>query len=200
MNKSKIKSAARRFATLSITVVLCALFAPANSRAQNTALLLQQTPSEGGSITPDTGVHYFGSNSDVKITAIPKPGYQFVYWLGDVSDPRANSTIVSLSAPKIIIAVFERFQHDLPLLEEFVKSAPLGGLYAGAADYTRTGYSGGGGGARKRGSSYSSPTPPPYEPPDFPVPDVPEPASALLLTLGAALTILKKPKRNKNRK
>ena len=206
MNKNNIKSAARRITTPLIACVLCALFTPVTSGAQDTALLIQQTPTEGGTVTPNHGVHYFEANSDVTVTAVPKPGYQFVYWLGDVSEPRSNTAVVSLSAPKIIIAVFERSQHDFPSLEEFVKSAPFGGLYASRADYSRTGYTGGGAKRHSINRDGYEPPPPDFPVPDdgddgdFPVPDVPEPASALLLTLGAAIAILKNPNRNKNRK
>jgi len=207
MKKNNRTFAERHLATPLIAVLLCVLLAPDRCKAQNTALLLQQTPPNGGILTPGSGVHSFGTNTDITLKAVPKPGYQFVYWLGDVSDSRANATIVFLDAPKIIIAVFERTQHDFSFLEEFIKSAPVGGLSGGAADYARTGYSGGG--AKRPSTNYSGYTPPlpPNEPPDFPTPDddgdfpvpeVPEPATALLMALGTAITCLKHRQKNKN--
>ncbi len=74
--------------------------------AGNIAVLVQQTPANGGSVTPGIGVHEIGTNSQIALTAVPKPGYQFVYWLGDVADPTANNTTAYADNPKIIIAVF----------------------------------------------------------------------------------------------
>ncbi len=129
------------------------------------------------------------------MTAVPKPGYHFVYWLGDVSDPTANSTIVYLDAPKIVIAVFERVEYDFLAVEERAQSRPVGGLVGSAGDYAR---GGGGGGIGRRPSWPSPPSPPPPPPEeeedfpvppegnDFPVPEpIPEPATVLLLGWGS---------------
>jgi len=151
------------------------------------ALLLQQTPPDGGTITPEVGMHHFDLNADVTLTAVARPGYQFVYWLGDVSDPTANRTVVYLDAPKIVIAIFERAEYEFLDVQEKAQSAPGGGLLAGAADYTRQGFAGGGG---RRPNGPSWPEPPEGEPDDddFPVP-IPEPATVCLLGLGG-LTLL----------
>ncbi|MHC4207590.1 MAG: InlB B-repeat-containing protein, partial [Planctomycetota bacterium] len=71
-------------------------------------LLLEQTPVKGGEITPVAGVHYFKPDSEVILTAVPKAGYKFIHWLGDVSDPTSANTVVYLNEPKVIIAVFEQ--------------------------------------------------------------------------------------------
>jgi len=167
------------------------LLEPAYCETDGTALLLQQAPVQGGTITPDVGVHHFDLNTDVTLTAVPRPGYQFIYWLGDVSDPTANRTVVYLDAPKIVVAIFERAEYKFLDVQERAQSAPGGGGFAGAgaADYVRQGFGGGGG---RRPQSW--PGPPDQEPEpepetdDFPVP-TPEPATVCLLGLGGLILL-----------
>lgn len=197
---------------LSFAVVLYGLLEPAYCQdtasqsserqpwADGTVLLLQQMPPQSGEVNPATGVHYFNLNAEVTLTAIPKPGYYFVYWIGDVSDPTANSTIAYLDIPKIIIAVFERSEYDL-LLEEQLQNT-LGGyssLRGRAGDYSNTA----GGGVvipdkykQPEWPDWNPPAPPekPELPDDFPIP-LPEPATILLLGLGGLLFIRRKVKR-----
>ncbi|MHC4069329.1 MAG: InlB B-repeat-containing protein [Planctomycetota bacterium] len=177
----------------------------ANAQADGAVLLLQQSPPNGGAISPAVGVHTFDRNANVTLTAAPKPGYQFVYWLGDVSDATASTTTAYLDTPKIIIAVFERVKYDFAFFEELPPSRAGGGgggqPWRSSADHTGQGGFGGPGGRRPH--KYYPPTYEPYEPPDidddpddFPVPDdiddfpipdpepIPEPATGLLLTLG----------------
>jgi len=184
-------------AILALVVIVSGLSEPAYCQTDGTALLLQKTPLQGGKVSPSAGIHKFELNTELTLTAVPKPGYQFVYWLGDVSDPTANSTTVYLDAPKIVIAVFEQAEFEFLIVEKRAKSTPAGGLHRSAADYSRGGYTGGG---AKRPSKWSPPTPPEEEPEeeenfpvpepgeeenDFPVPEpIPEPATALLLVLG----------------
>lgn len=188
----------------------------ANAQANGTTLLLQQSPPNGGAVSPAVGVHTFDQNTDVTLTATPKPGYQFVYWLGDVSDTTASTTIAYLDTPKIIIAVFERVKYDFAFFEELPPSRAGGGgggQRRSSADYTGQGGFGGPGGRRPH--KYRRPS---YEPtengdldppdPDFPVPDdiedfpvpdpepIPEPATGLLLTLGALLARSKRKRKN----
>jgi len=172
---------------LTLAVVLFGLFEPAYCETDGTALLLRQTPPQGGKITPSVGVHHFEPYAGVTLTAVPKPGYHFVYWLGDVSDPTANSTIVYLDAPKIVIAVFERSEYDFLAGEEMPQSSPVGGLSGGGADYSRRG---GGGIGRIRGRGEREEEPPEEE--DFPVPEpIPEPATGVLLVLGSLFAFVK---------
>jgi hypothetical protein len=161
-------------------------------RTDATVLLMQQPDSRAGAVTPDVGVHHFDLDAGVLLTAVPKPGYYFVYWIGDVSDPTAISTIIYMDAPKIVVAVFARSEFAFSLEETMMLGGGGGGTYPSAADYSNQGYTGGG--------SKRPPSPPPPPPSDeFPVPPppdelpvpahLPEPATALLLGLGSLLGI-----------
>ena len=195
-----------------ILLIGAALIVPAYSNTQTAALLLQQTPANGGRVTPATGVHKFEPDSEVTLTALPNPGYQFVYWLGDVSDPTSTSTVVYLDSPKIIIAIFERSEHQFAEMQEFIAAS---GGRGGAGRRSRGDYSrsGGGGGIGPKPRKWQWPSRP--EPPeddtkdDLPVPDesnetdipvpenepVPEPATGLLLIMGSLIAIRKRRKR-----
>ena len=164
-------------------------------QADGTVLLLQQTPPEGGEISPGVGVHHLERSTEVTLTAVPKPGYQFVYWLGDVSDPTVNRTIVYLDTPKIVIAVFERSEYEFLVVQERSQSAPGSGLFLSAPDYIRQGYAGGG---AKRPHKPRWPSPPePEEPKPFPTPEgedefptpIPEPTTVLLLGFGGLILL-----------
>ena len=194
---------------LALVAVSFGLLGPAYCQTDGIALLLQQTPPEAGKISPGVGVHRFELHTELTLTAIPKPGYQFVYWMGDVSDTTANNTILYLDAPKIVIAVFERAEYELLDVEAGLQpqSRPVGGMTASGGDYSRRG----GGGAGRRpigivangengnGEDEDFPVPPegndfpvPPEGNDFPVPEpIPEPATILLLSL-SSLALLRK--------
>ncbi len=184
---------------LAVAVIAAAFAGPAYCQIDGTALLLQQAPEQGGRITPSVGVHHFESGTEISLTAIAKPGYQFVYWLGDVGDPTASSTIVYLDSPKIVIAVFERAEYEFLIVEEGPQNGRGGGggLRRSAGDYSRQG----GGSGGKRPPKFRWPQPPEEEEPpeveeDFPVPEpvdeeedfpvpIPEPATGVLLVLGS---------------
>jgi hypothetical protein len=163
-----------------IAIIVCWLFAPAYCQTPDVALLLQQTPSKGGAITPTAGVHHFELNSEITLTAEPKPGYQFLYWLGDVSDPAATKTVVYLDKPKIVIAIFEQTENGT-LVEEVGLS--FGGGGAGGSGLVNTvanfGYTGGmssgaGGRAKSPKVVYVKN-----------IEAIPEPATGVLLLLGS---------------
>lgn len=217
----------RQGVLLALAIVLCGLSGLAycqraalpsaewQPRVDATVLLLQQTDSRAGVVTPEAGVHHFDLNAEVTLAAVPKPGYYFVYWIGDVSDPTANRTTVYLDVPKIVIAVFERSGYEFSLEEKKVQGTLGGGgrLHASAADYSNQEYTGGGA-KRTKGITPTPPppTPPPPTPPEvpdefpipdeeeeesdeFPVPENPEPATLLLLGLGSLLGLRCRKKR-----
>jgi len=170
---------------LAIAIIAWVLFVPAYCQTETVVLLLEQTPAKGGEITPVAGVYHFASGSEVTLTAIPKPGYQFVHWLGEVSDPTASNTVVYLNKPKVIIAVFEQTE-DGDSMEKESLSAGGGGAFGSslsptAVDLSRPGgLSAGGGG----GSVKPQPLKIIYVLDDKTKPEVPEPATGLLLVLG----------------
>lgn len=180
-----------------VIITACAItgggFQAAYAQESVPALLMQQTPADGGSVSPNIGVHYFETRARVALRATARPGYQFVYWLGDVGDPTSPATVVELDSTKIVVAVFERVEHDLGLASEHSLSGPTGGVFGGAGDYSRGGFSGSG---RRRPSRYSRAAEPGAEADsdefpvpesdDFPVP-VPEPATVVLLAFGSVV-------------
>lgn len=192
--------------SITLAVIASAFLIPAYAQTNTVALMLQQTPLQGGEINIGQGIHKFEPNTEVTLVAVPKPGYQFVYWLGDVSEPTANRTVTYLDAPKIIIAVFDRAEYDSLLGRERRSSgAPIGGI-RGRAPGFRSGGGGGSGGRRPR--KFRWPTPPEEEEEepeegdlpvpqeggdDFPVPaPVPEPATCLLFSIGGLLICIRR--------
>jgi hypothetical protein len=161
------------------------LLTPAYSATSDITLFVEQTPDGGGATNPSSGIYRFSPQSEVTLTATPSPGYQFVYWLGDVSSPEAISTVVYLDKPKIVIAVFEQADYN----------------------YTGGGSPGGGGGTITTGGNISAggglssttgakPTQIVYAPSGDATPEIPEPATGILLGLGSVL-LLKSRRRNK---
>jgi hypothetical protein len=178
-----------RSVVLAGVMIADGLVKPAYCESHKPVLFLQQTPTEGGTLTPGAGVHHFELGMDITLTAVAKPGYQFVYWLGDVSDPTTSTTIVHLDAPKIVIAIFERSEYELLEATEMVQSTPAAGLIGSSRAFARAGF---GGPGRKRPSKFRLPSPPPepepFEPKDFPVP-TPEPTTAALLVMGSLFVL-----------
>jgi hypothetical protein len=157
-------------------------------------LLIEQTPVKGGEITPVAGVYHFESGSEVILTAIPKPGYKFVHWLGDVSDATASNTAVYLDKPKVIVAVFEQTEYGV-LAEGGGASTggggaggggSIGGLMPTALDFRRPGgLSAGGGGGNTQPQPQQGKLVYFVDASDSDTsPEVPEPATGVLLVLG----------------
>jgi hypothetical protein len=172
---------------LILIVLLAGVLTPAYCQSSAISLYVQQTPDEGGATNPMSGIYHFVPNSEVTLTATPSPGFKFVYWLGDVSNPQANSTIVHLDEPKIVVAVFEQSEGGFS----------GGGIPGGGGGLTATG-----GNLSMPGSLSSTTGAKPqtqtvaYSPSGNNSPEVPEPATGLLLALGSML-FLKKSRRNR---
>jgi hypothetical protein len=176
-------------AALGCAILLLCLAAPGYCEEDGTALMLEMSPVNGGTLNLSPGVHTYDRDAEVTLTAVPNPGYQFVYWLGSVTDATTSTTIVRLDSPKIVIAVFERSKFAFVELEEGPQgSLGGGGLMASGSDYA-AGLEDAGGGERP---SHLHPTQPPKpkedvpvpeEEPEFPVP-VPEPATIVFIFTG----------------
>ncbi|UCG48369.1 MAG: hypothetical protein JSU94_01075, partial [Phycisphaerales bacterium] len=81
------------------------------------------------------------------MSAHPKPGYQFVHWLGDVSDATATRTVVYLNKPKVVVAVFEQAEYGARDILPGAGGGGGGGLMPTAVNfYPQGGISAGGGG------------------------------------------------------
>lgn len=201
MDKINVQIVKRPLVFVITLAAMCLV--PSFSQGSKMALLLQQTPVDGGSVEPGTGVHRLDNNSQVTLRAVPQPGYQFVTWLGDVVEPTSSVTEAYMDSPKIIIAVFERTKFDSLAAADLIFNTPGGGLRPSAADIG----SGSGSGAVVRRSGdfpgrlpfrpepqeeYDFPVPDEGEISDFPMPgegEVPEPATVFLLLSGAAIVM-----------
>ena len=183
------------------------------------ALLIQSSPPDAGSVTPGLGVHKTSIGQTVALSAVPKQGYQFLYWLGDVSSTSGLDTTVSVDSPKLVVAVFARedFDEELPgagIVDG--QFAPGGGrrgfnpIQSPASINAPRVFSDG---SRRR----FNPVPPPVNPDDIPVPgdiddipvpgdievpesatieEIPEPATILLLGLGSSVLLKRRGKQN----
>jgi len=65
----------------------------------NYAVLVEESPVGAGEIKPGIGVLTFNPNETVTLTTVARAGWCFVYWLGDVSDPKANQTMLAVDGP-----------------------------------------------------------------------------------------------------
>ena len=99
---------------------LLAVVVPLPAQTEGYLLMVQQSPADAGTVTPQAGIYRTSLNDVITITAFPQTGYRFVCWLGDVTEPTANTTTILVDAPKIVIAVFEREDFAVALSEEGV--------------------------------------------------------------------------------
>jgi hypothetical protein len=70
------------------------------------ALTISASPALGGTITPPAGVHVYDDGTVVPLSAVAASGYTFDHWLGNVADPNAASTTITLHADEVVTAVF----------------------------------------------------------------------------------------------
>ena len=168
---------------LAFIIVAGGMITPVYCQTHNITLLVQQTPNEGGAVSPNAGVYTYQADSEITLTATPNPGYEFIYWLGDVSDHEANSTVVHLNKPKIVIAVFEQAQGGLDVAGipggggGGMTTASSSGIIQPAGLSSTTG-------PRPQSTVYASGVENP--------PVVPEPATGVLLTLGSIFAFSKR--------
>lgn len=175
--------------------------------ADRYALLIQQSPPDAGSVTPGAGVYKIEIGQTVSLTAVPKSGYRFLYWLGDVASISTADTTIQVDSPKMVVAVFtrERYEEELPGLR-LIEGDASGGGGGGGRSYDPVGSSGGVDPSGSYGitgfgddfrlpddenSNDDVPVPGDKKDDDIPVPgdegkEVPEPTTILLLGFGAA--------------
>lgn len=142
-------------------------------------LCIEYSPSKAGTVAPKIGTHRFKANSVVTLSADPMPGYQFAYWIGDVSDPASRQTTVLVDGAKIVVAVFRSAQDD-----GIERKLPLGGGGGGKLMPTLVDLQSPGFGL-SGGPSKAPPAPIPTAP-------VPEPTTIALLGLGALAALSKR--------
>ena len=147
-------------------------------------LCIEQSPSQAGKLSPDSGTHQYSADAVVVVSAEPQPGYQFVYWLGDVADPKSQRTTVQVNSSKVVVAIFQPAKEDYPT-EVLIGGGGGGG---GGAIPTRIDLSMPAGGIAG-GVAKSKPA---VVPVPVPVP-VPEPTTILLLGAGVLALRRKRP-------
>jgi hypothetical protein len=164
--------------------ICCATFlfsAQASGQEDGTALMLEMTPPESGNLNIVPGVHSYDRFAAVTLVATPKPGYQFVYWMGNVTDATTGTTTVFLDSPKMIIAVFERNK-----FETVGPDSDTVGGEGGGSGLIRSGEPMQSGGLSDSsplglgGKRQHYPQPPPEAPPT----PVPEPVTVALFSAG----------------
>jgi hypothetical protein len=159
------------------------------------ALLVQSSPVDGGNVTPGIGVHKVQIGGKMQLTAVPRTGFRFLYWVGDVGQIDTAETTVEMSGPKLVVAVFVRERFDDMLPAGVISGPATGGAYASSGPAT----SGRGYGTAQYipdYSGYSTPTTPEEDNSTL-VPEVPEPATVLLLAAGA-VALARKQNRQSN--
>jgi hypothetical protein len=69
-------------------------------------LTIAVDPSGSGTTSPAVGTTTYSEGAVVSITATPNPGHVFDHWTGDVVDPNAASTTVTMDGDKTVTATF----------------------------------------------------------------------------------------------
>jgi CSLREA domain-containing protein len=68
-------------------------------------LTLSASPSQGGTVSPASGV-YYPAGSIVSLIATPNPGYGFAGWAGNVASASSEITTITMSSPQTVTGSF----------------------------------------------------------------------------------------------
>ena len=113
MNNKILQHRTLKILLAAIMIAAFGSTALARKTEQGYVLIVRQSPAQAGIITPGVGIYRPELNQTVVIQALPKLGYKFIYWMGDVLSPTSNRTSVRLDSPKIVIAIFEKESFEL---------------------------------------------------------------------------------------
>lgn len=187
------KPFAPAFYTVAVILLSVSFSLPAHARLSGdgqSVLLVQKTPSQGGTVTPSVdGAHVFKKNETVMLTAVHKPGYHFLYWLGDVSDPTANNTTINLDTPKFVIAVFARDEYEFQEEKDAAMAIPLMSGSGRMVPKRRTSYGTPSAPSGKQENDDSGPEPEFIEIEEEPIP---EPGTIMLFGTGASILLMRR--------
>lgn len=166
-------------------------------------LFVESADPSAGTVSPKPGeVHSFNPGKVVTLTATPANGYEFVYWLGAVSDTNKSSTTISMDGARYVMPIFERIEFESgPSVSTLLGGGGSGGLKSSSrfnysAPSISEPYVGNSGGTVTPFTPNPYiPVPGPEDDPDDPDdPEVPEPISIALFGLGAAGIAMKRKK------
>ena len=76
---------------------------------------MSSSPADGGTTVPGAGSHTHPEGEVVNVLADPNPGYAFDHWSGDVADPNAQSTTVTMDSDKTVTAHFVQEEYTLSM-------------------------------------------------------------------------------------
>ena len=98
-------------------------------------ILTMEDPEGEGSVDPEPGDHSYLEDDVVTLTATADMGWVFSHWTGNVDDPDANQTTITMDDDYTVKAHFVEFDGlDLPWAENF-SGVPSGEI---PANWTRT--------------------------------------------------------------
>ena len=99
-----------------------------------------------GEVDPPVGVHTYAEGTVVTLLATAAPGWQFDSWQGNVAEPDADETTITMDVDRTVVAVFEQVtgpvQYTLTIDVEpddlAVVTSPIGGIYDAGTVVTLT--------------------------------------------------------------
>jgi hypothetical protein len=69
-------------------------------------LVMSVAPAAAGTTQPAVGTHAYLENETVSISAAAADGYVFSHWSGDVADPNATDTTITMDGDEAVTAYF----------------------------------------------------------------------------------------------